>query len=204
MSIYLHNEQKQQLEGIYPLSNDGKLLKFIQEILNYFESSTELKKLLEQIRNREIFNDINEHSKALVKLLIESKQLRLSEKEIYTQFKILTKFSEDQINILSNFINESTLDELITSEEYHFRDLEWRVETKIASRFCDSLPIQPKIAIKLHVDKDPALEYRESLPEPLKSQTRKEILLQTNINNLTHIIGKLEAAKNSVSIKRTK
>lgn len=83
-----------------------------------FAVFTELNTLLETLRNREIFNDNNEHSKALVKLLIESKQLRLSEKEIFTQYKVLTKFSDDQIEILSNFINESSLDELISSEEY--------------------------------------------------------------------------------------
>lgn len=106
--------------------------------------------------------------------------------------KILTKFDDEQIKILSNFAcNEYALDEFVTSNEYHFRDLDWRVETKLASRFCDTLPLKPKIAMKFHVDKN-------QHSEPFNLKTRKEIFVQADINNLVHIISKLESVKNSM------
>lgn len=85
-----------------------------------------------KILNKSSDDEISQASEALLKLLIDSRKLKLSEKDFHSQMTTQAGMNDDQIQLLWHFLsNESTLDELITSDEYKFRDLEWRLEAKV-------------------------------------------------------------------------
>jgi hypothetical protein len=55
------------------------------------------------------------------------------------------------------------------------------------------LPVEPKVAIKLHLDREQSLYHRRILSEA--DDRKEELVLQTDPNNLLNIIDQLEAAK---------
>lgn len=80
--------------------------------------------------------------------------------------------------------------------ELHFRDLEWRLEAKVASRALHR-QATPVIAMKLHLDSEVVNEHKEKLDQEstvAASETRKEVLLQTDPTSLVHLIQVLEQA----------
>lgn len=100
--------------------------------------------------------------------------------------------------------------ENISIREFRFRELEWRLEARIASRCLLSQAI-PIITIKLHLDSETVNENKNKLSDINQSRslgvavndldentvldTRKqqrEILFQTDPNNLVNIIDILE------------
>lgn len=94
--------------------------------------------ILENISSRKVFSSIDDSSesenaaRAILKLLIDTRKLQLSERDFTGQIKLLTELSEPQLELLWNFyIKEGFINELITSGEYSFRDLEWRLEAKV-------------------------------------------------------------------------
>lgn len=73
-------------------------------------------------------------TRALLKLLIDARRRRFTEKDFISQLKLLTEFTDDRASALAKFLSEpGILDELITSEDLRFRDLEWRVEAKVST-----------------------------------------------------------------------
>lgn len=72
-------------------------------------------------------------SQALLKLLLDARSLNLSEKDFHAQLKTQTEFPDNKIELLGRFLCEAEiLDELITSDEFRFKDLEWRLEAKVS------------------------------------------------------------------------
>jgi hypothetical protein len=65
-----------------------------------------------------------------LKLLIDARKLKLSEKDFHAQIKVLTDLKDDQIETLWKF-DENSIDKFITGNDYSFRDLEWRLEAKV-------------------------------------------------------------------------
>lgn len=117
---------------------------------------------------------------SLLKFLIDSKKLKLSEQEIEAQLKDLG-FQDDQILIIVTFLRANQ--NIIPCNELRFKDLEWRLETKISSRSCHSFDnIEPKIMMRLE------------LSESESSRGTKNLLMETNATNLVHITHKLEQA----------
>lgn len=145
---------------------------------------------------------MNQASKALLKILLDVKKLKLSEKDFTTQLKALS-LKDDQIELLCNFVfSDKSLDDLLISNEYSFRDVEWRLETKISSRFLNSPPLEPKIVLKIHLDHEKSLSHRQILKEFRGEETKKELVVQTDANSLVHIIDQLETAKTSVNVRK--
>lgn len=94
--------------------------------------------VLGKISSSKVFSSVDDSSaddnatRAILKLLIDARKLQLSERDFTGQLKLLTEFSEPQLELLWNFyIKENFINELITSGEYSFRDLEWRLEAKV-------------------------------------------------------------------------
>lgn len=92
----------------------------------------------------------------------------------------------------------------VSSVEYRFRDLEWRLEGRVASRSLLNQSI-PFITIKIHLDSEKVDENKIPLNVieqssttksdgdlPQQSSRKKEIILQTDPNNLLYIINVLE------------
>lgn len=175
----------------------------------------------EKILHKSSDDEISQASQALLKLLIDSRKLRLSEKDFHSQMTTQAGMNDDQIQLLWQFLsNESALDELITSDEYKFRDLEWRLEAKVrdvrtseaftqflcsqvASRFSHSLPPEPKIVMKFHLDREKSFKHRLTLTENELERSKMELVIETDTNSLVHIIDQLESARTAVIIKRT-
>lgn len=117
-----------------------------------------------------------------------------------------TGFTKEHISILWQFVTNkrdfvrNVLNQ-INSVEYRFRDLEWRLEGRVASR---SLLYQsiPFITIKFHLDSEKVDENKSQLNMIEKQSTtnessqqnsrKKEVIFITDPNNLLYIINVLE------------
>lgn len=125
-------------------------------------------------------------------------------------------FTKDHTQILWQFVTskrESTqniLDE-VSIVEYRFRDLDWRLEGRVASR---SLHHQstPFITIKFHLDCDSVNENKSSTKaivakldgDSISSRRRRQVIFQTDPNNLLYIIGVLEKTLNESRAHRVR
>lgn len=115
-------------------------------------------------------------------------------------------------NLVSNILKNYGI------QEYRFRELDWRLEARIASRSLLSQAI-PIITIKLHLDTE-INEHRqtiygieaklvgnsEALSESSAKQGRskKEVIVQTDPNNLLYIIDMLEKALEESKTRRVR
>lgn len=118
-----------------------------------------------------------------------------------------TGFTKEQISVLWQFVTskgdfvKNVLDQL-SLVEYRFRDLEWRLEGRVSSRSLIQQSI-PFITIKFHLDSEKVDENK--MPLSLIDQSaatasdgdcqhirKKEIIFQTDPNNLLYIISVLE------------
>lgn len=115
-----------------------------------------------------------------------------------------TGFTKDQISVLWQFVTSkgdfvrNVLDQL-SLVEYRFRDLEWRLEGRIATRSLlhQSIPI---VTIKFHLDSETVNENKcplvarsnQSNAGSVQCSRKKEVIFQTDPNNLLYIINVLE------------
>lgn len=140
---------------------------------------------------------------ALMKLMVDCKRNRLTERDFVNEVTSQTGLPANSIQKLWAFMSkDSSLDDLISTEEYRFRDLEWRLEAKVASRFLHSQPPNPKIALKVHLDKEKSLSHRLVLTDTEADSSKKVLVMQTSPNNLAHIIEQLESAKTAVKVRK--
>ncbi|XP_058118014.1 COMM domain-containing protein 2 [Anopheles ziemanni] len=146
---------------------------------------------------------------ALVALLIDSTKLAIAEREFYAAIASLDSINEKQSEILWQFVisKRNLVDNVLRAscqDELYFRELEWRIEGRIASRRQRS-QASPVIKMKFHLDKECVSEYREKLgasspdrdtTESSKNsdRTRREVLAETDPIMLQHMIQVLEQA----------
>lgn len=117
----------------------------------------------------------------------------------FRDLALASGFSDDQEVILSSFYEstrelvDSTLSCLApTSTHYH--DLEWRFDVQVASRSLIRQTI-PILSIKLTVVEK---------PQQGTEATFKSLLLQTDPNNLKHLIQKLDEALSEASSQHSR
>uniref|UniRef100_A0A182NA67 COMM domain-containing protein n=1 Tax=Anopheles dirus TaxID=7168 RepID=A0A182NA67_9DIPT len=179
------------------------------------EQAKQLRFLLEQPDEEKLsttYETVRGALEALVALLIDSTKMALSEREFYAAVQALETINEKQSEILWQFITSkrNLVDNVLRAscqDELYFRELEWRIEGRIASR---TLPSQatPVIKMKFHLDTECVSEYRENLlSEPMRTadttameeqtqpqHTRREVLAETDPTMLQHMIQVLEQA----------
>lgn len=118
-----------------------------------------------------------------------------------------TGFTKEHISILWQFVTSKSdfirnLLDHVSLVEYRFRDLEWRLEGRIASR-CLVHQSVPFITIKIHLDLENVNENRTPLHvwnQPAENKScsgsqpnrKKQVIFQTDPNNLLHMINVLE------------
>lgn len=183
------------------------LIEFCKLAIEYINSGVNEKKCSVAARKLDTtFESVKSCVDALVCLLIDSTKLHTTEEEFQTlrnlnftegQIAILWQFVSSKRNLVENILKHSDYSEL------HFRDLEWRLEAKVASRSMHK-QATPIIAMKLHLDSEVVNEHKEKLQrtgdagdeaESIKATTtRKEVLLQTDPTSLIHLIQVLEQA----------
>lgn len=117
-----------------------------------------------------------------------------------------------------NFV-QNMLDQ-ISLVEYRFRDLEWRLEARVSSRSLLNQSV-PFITIKFHLDSETVNENKNTLLNPVASQSiekkidiqqpmdsmhsrKKEIIFQTDPTNLLYIINTLEKALQEARTNRVR
>uniref|UniRef100_A0A336N418 CSON010558 protein n=1 Tax=Culicoides sonorensis TaxID=179676 RepID=A0A336N418_CULSO len=118
-------------------------------------------------------------------------------------------FNAEQISVLSQFVESKReiIETLLKQNQAHdlrFRQLEWRLEARIASRSLHSQAV-PLVTMKLHLDSETCPEKLESLhSSDNPNSTKREIIMQTDPNNLVHIIDQLEQALQESRTHRTR
>lgn len=135
---------------------------------------------------------------SLVCLLVDSTR----ENAIETDLDSLAElgFGPDQTKVFWNHINNQRRLEPVLrkfdTKHLRFRDMEWRVEAKIASR-AQNTQVRPAITIKLHLDTETINEYKDLLMTQQKADdkaSKREVIFQTDLINLSHMINMLELA----------
>ncbi|CAO1405858.1 unnamed protein product [Diamesa serratosioi] len=142
---------------------------------------------------------------ALIKLLIDAKKAKVSEKMFRSFLKQETEFTDGQIDVFWKLLNNNS-SLFHRSNELRFRDLQWRLDAKVATRSLDN-QAEPKIKMKLILDSESSLENRDKLSGTANSEnqvTKKEVLMETDLLNLSHIIVQMEEALMESKSHRTR
>lgn len=130
--------------------------------------------------------------------------LQISESDFVTATK--NEFTSEQTSVLWQFVTSkkdfmSNILSQISVKDLRFRELEWRLEARIASRSLLKQSI-PFITIKMHLDSEIVNENKDSL-KPTEGEhsvakpnefRKKQVLFQIDPNNLIHVIDTLEKA----------
>ncbi|XP_050071072.1 COMM domain-containing protein 2 [Anopheles maculipalpis] len=201
MAPIIRPEQADQLRFLLEQPEEV-LIEFCKLAIEYINSGINEKKCTVAAKKLSSTYDIVRGAlEALVALLIDSTKMAISERDFYTavqtsldsidqkQSEILWQFITSKRHLVDNVLRASCQDEM------YFRDLEWRIEGRIASRSLRS-QAAPVIKMKFHLDTECVSEYREKLhstPETEK-HTRREVLAETDPSMLQHMIQVLEQA----------
>ncbi|XP_034238373.1 COMM domain-containing protein 2-like [Thrips palmi] len=124
----------------------------------------------------------------LVQLLVKSRQHKLSGSD-FRDVALASGFNEELESVLTEFYesNKETVDlalGTLAPSLPHYHNLEWRFDVQIASKALVKETI-PTLTMKLGLEERPQLE---------DNPVRESLLLQTDPNNLKHIIQKLDEA----------
>lgn len=125
-------------------------------------------------------------------------------------------FTAEQISILWQFVSSKR--EFVSNilrnygiRDYRFRELDWRLAARIASRSLLSQTI-PIITIKLHLDTETINENKQTVYGVVDDGDRtsnnwskkKEVIVQIDPNNLLYIIDVLERALDEAKSHRVR
>uniref|UniRef100_A0A1Q3FXB3 COMM domain-containing protein n=1 Tax=Culex tarsalis TaxID=7177 RepID=A0A1Q3FXB3_CULTA len=199
MAHLIKQEQDKHLKFILNQPEEV-LIEFCKLAIDYINNGINEKKCTAAAKNLETtFDTVKSCVEALVCLLIDCTKLHITEQDFRSLGTL--NFSSEQIAILWQFVSSKrALVENILKQsadnELHFRDLEWRLEAKVASRALHR-QATPVIAMKLHLDSEVVNEHKEKLDQEsttARGETRKEVLLQTDPTSLVHLIQVLEQA----------
>ncbi|XP_058818304.1 COMM domain-containing protein 2-like [Topomyia yanbarensis] len=201
MAQLVKQEQDKHLKFVLD-QPEQVLVEFCKLAIEYISSGINEKKCTIAAKKLETtFDTVKSCVEALVCLLIDSTKLHSSESDFQTLKSI--DFTDGQIAILWQFVSSkrSLVENILKNSadgELHFRELEWRLEAKVASRALHK-QATPVITMKLHLDSEVVNEHKEKLEQndsspTNKQNTRKEILLQTDPTSLVHLIQVLEQA----------
>lgn len=143
---------------------------------------------------------------ALISLLIEATKAKADENEVRKPLA-LAGFEEETVDILTQFVTskrnfiEGSI-KTANIRAYRLVNIEWRLEVKLASRAVMKQS-QVVVTMKLYLHTEPKNENRDLLEDINDSnaeihedekRNRKDLLVQTDLNTLTHMIHSLEEA----------
>lgn len=125
--------------------------------------------------------------------------------------------SNNQLDILAQFLQKQneTISKLLASNttSLHFRDLEWRLETRVASRALLQ-QMTPQITVKLHLDHESINENKERLleegresnsnPNNDSPSTQRQVVMQLDPSCLRSIIHSLDESLLEAKTHRTR
>uniref|UniRef100_U5EZV3 COMM domain-containing protein n=1 Tax=Corethrella appendiculata TaxID=1370023 RepID=U5EZV3_9DIPT len=205
MSHLIKSEQDEHLKFLVS-QPDEVLIEFCKLAIDYITNGINEKKCTIAAKKLNSTQEsISSVLQALVCLLIDCTVVQITEEDFQTLNAL--GFNESQINILWQFVsskrqNVENILQNSNSNMQRFRDLEWRLEARIASRSLQS-QATPIIKMKIHLDTEIVNEHKDTLThnedanrtdDDKLPKTKKEILLQTDPTNLSHMIQVLEQA----------
>lgn len=151
--------------------------------------------------------DLQHVVECLLSLLIEATKANVDIESVKKPL-VAIGFKDDTVNVLSQFLNskrnfvEGSI-KTANIRAYRLVNLEWRLEVRLASRALMKQS-QVFVTMKLYLHTEPKNENRDLLEEPQHSEykqihederrNRKDLLIQTDINSLKHMILSLEEA----------
>lgn len=154
--------------------------------------------------------EIQQAVEALISLLIEATKAKVDEKEVMKPL-LLAGFKEDTVQILTQFVTskrnfvEGSI-KTANIRAYRLVNMEWRLEVKLASRTAKK-QTQIFVTMKMYLHTEPKNENRDLLEENCNTnvdeqqqihedekRNRKDLLVQTDLSTLTHMIQSLEEA----------
>lgn len=202
-AFYLKNEQREHLKLVREKSPEDvvELCKFAFEYLTKGPDGTKYELLARKHSTSP--EKVRASIEALICLLIDATKANVTDED----FENLRKdgFSSDHVSILMQFVTskrsfvESSI-KWATIKAYRLINVEWRLEVKVASR---SLMNQATVMVtmKLNLHTEPKSENRElinfednKVVHDNEAKNRKDVIVQTDINNLLHIVDVLEQA----------
>lgn len=144
---------------------------------------------------------------ALISILIEATKCNADISGVKKPLMQLDGFKEEVTDILAQFVTSKKkfIEGSIKSANiraYRLVNLEWRLEVRLASRALMKQR-QVFVTMKLYLHTEPKNENRDLLddsPNPCEEihedekRNRKDLLIQTDINSLVHMIQSLEEA----------
>ncbi|XP_037939778.1 COMM domain-containing protein 2 [Teleopsis dalmanni] len=217
MPISLSNEQKEHLAFLREKSSDDiiQMCKSAFEYLTNEQANTNNQRY-EQLAKKYASNPtaVKQAIESLISLLIDATKANASESDM--NFLQDVGFSEEAVDILSQFVTSKRgfIEGSIKSANiraYRLVHLEWRLEVRVASR---SLLRQSNIFVtmKFYLHTEPKNENRDLLEKSKhkilthadERRNRKDLLVQTDLSSLVHIIHTLEDALLESKTRRIK
>lgn len=204
MSFCLKNEQKEHLRIVREIPTED-VVDLCKSAFEYLTIGPNTAKY-DQLAKKYCYTSekIQASIEALIMLLIDATKAKATD---ISDFENLRKdgFSPDVIAIFIQFVNSKRL--LIEGSiktanlrAYRLINLEWRLDVRIASR-CLLKQSTVFVIMKLNLHKEPKNENRDLINleknKPVHSDeiaNRKDVLVQTDVNSLVHIISVLEEA----------
>uniref|UniRef100_A0A6B2ED58 COMM domain-containing protein n=1 Tax=Phlebotomus kandelakii TaxID=1109342 RepID=A0A6B2ED58_9DIPT len=207
MAFFVKNSQKERLQFLSQQPPEV-LVEFCKSALEYLTNGPNEKKYSSAAQKLSSTpEDVEATVECLLSLLIDCAAFNVSEVD-FEEMKSLN-FSSEQIAILWQFVSNknSYVKNLLQSRrsrEYRFRDLEWRLEARVASR-SNLSQATPIITMKFHLDRETIDEHKEKIHENCEAATsRKQIVVSTDPGSLTHVIATLENALQQSKTHRTR
>ncbi|XP_055716647.1 COMM domain-containing protein 2 [Phlebotomus papatasi] len=207
MAFFVKNSQKDRLQFLSKQTPEV-LVDFCKLALEYLGSGPNEKKYTIAAQKLSATpEDVEATVECLISLLIDCSAFNVTE----TDFEELTNlnFTPEQVGILWQFVTNKnqyvrTLLQSRRSQEYRFRDLEWRLEARVASR-SNLAQATPMITMKFHLDRETIDEHKDRIHDDAEgSSSRKQIVVSTDPCNLTHVISTLENALQQSKTHRTR
>ncbi|XP_055375212.1 COMM domain-containing protein 2 [Condylostylus longicornis] len=195
----LSNDQREHLNFLRDKSAEI-LLDFCKLAVEYFNSGPNKKKysaLGGKLNTTHL--TVQNSVEALLCLLVDYCKSYGSESDFIENLRNFG-FTSEQIPILCQLVSSksqiiTTILTRLNNLNYRFTDLEWRLDMKVSSRSLLK-QVTPIIVIRIHMDNEPRGENRTVLKKNVAeaSHTKKQVIFQTDPNNLRQLIDVLEQA----------
>ncbi|XP_055695505.1 COMM domain-containing protein 2 [Lutzomyia longipalpis] len=207
MLFFIKNSQKDRLLFLSQQPPEV-IVDFCKLALDYLANGPNEKKYSIAAQKLNVVQeDVGSTVECLLSLLIDCAAFNVTEADFQELSSL--KFSSEQIAILWQFVTNKNeyVRSLLQSRQrhdYRFRDLEWRLDARVASR-SNLSQATPQITMKFHLDRETINEHKDRIYDTTDtSSSRKQIVVSTDPCNLTHIIATLENALQQSKTHRTR
>ncbi|XP_053957626.1 uncharacterized protein LOC128862868 [Anastrepha ludens] len=204
MLINLKKDQREHLQLLRQRSPED-VVELCKSAFEYLNHGPNLQRYQQLARKYATNPEMVQHAvEALIAFLIDATKAkanemdlqRLQQEEGYNDgiTEVLTQFVYSKRNFIEGSIKSANI------RAYRLVNIEWRLEVRIATR-CLLRQNSIRVTMKLYLHTEPKNENRDLLEvenqqtiHPDERRNRKDLLVQTDLNSLVHMIQVLENA----------